>query len=284
MKNNSSFPHPVLGVNCGVLPDLTDDDFTYDDPSIDGEDYVYTFHLKQGNKQISQYLTDDQPKAEFVCEVDCKETLYKQCHRSQDGNFVIRLKRTEVTGHIDFSFCIVTKYRIPEYSNSGFNVDYNTGTTRPSFDLGKGSVLVLYPSWSHNVTLEFRDKPAKNAFIQMVKTNNKDVEINIENDLIDIELPESMFGDYITYNSSEYFGVFLSSLVLSALIKGILNLNEGSGKLWADSIVHIFENDANKYRGLSLDNPQDAVDIATLMLSTSEGSPFKLMFNNLASL
>ena len=56
MKANSSFPHPVLGINKGLLPDLEEDALTI--VSIEEQDdyYVYTFNLKQENKQIKQYI------------------------------------------------------------------------------------------------------------------------------------------------------------------------------------------------------------------------------------
>lgn len=43
MKANSSFPHPVLGINKGLLPDLEEDALTI--VSIEEQDdyYVYTF-------------------------------------------------------------------------------------------------------------------------------------------------------------------------------------------------------------------------------------------------
>ena len=69
MKATSSFPHPVLGVNKGVLPDLEDDNLTVTQTESDS-DYIYTFVLKQGNSQIQFYL--DQGYATYVCIIDCQ--------------------------------------------------------------------------------------------------------------------------------------------------------------------------------------------------------------------
>ena len=54
MKANSSFPHPVLGINKGVLPDLEEDALSVASIEEQDEYYVYTFSLKQDNKQIKQ--------------------------------------------------------------------------------------------------------------------------------------------------------------------------------------------------------------------------------------
>ena len=50
MKNNSSFPHPVLGVNHGVLPDLEGDALMLTSVSETEDSYIYVFVLKQNNE------------------------------------------------------------------------------------------------------------------------------------------------------------------------------------------------------------------------------------------
>ena len=46
MKNSSSFPHPVLGVNHGVMPDLEDDALQLTSISEMDDAYIYVFTLK----------------------------------------------------------------------------------------------------------------------------------------------------------------------------------------------------------------------------------------------
>ena len=57
MKNNSSFPHPVLGINHGVMPDLEDDALQLVSVDETEDTYVYTFALKQYNTVIWRKLT-----------------------------------------------------------------------------------------------------------------------------------------------------------------------------------------------------------------------------------
>lgn len=73
MKINSSFPHPVLGVNKGVMPDLEDDALQLVSIDETSDTYVYNFALKQNNDQITQYITEK--RAKYVCEVDCVRTF-----------------------------------------------------------------------------------------------------------------------------------------------------------------------------------------------------------------
>ena len=75
MKNNSSFPHPVLGVNHGVMPDLEDDALQLTSVSETVDTYIYTFTLKQGNANIARYI--EEKHAEYICEIDCVKTFYK---------------------------------------------------------------------------------------------------------------------------------------------------------------------------------------------------------------
>ena len=51
MKINSSFPHPILGVNKGVLPDLDDNSLKVVDISERDDYFVYKFELFHQNAQ-----------------------------------------------------------------------------------------------------------------------------------------------------------------------------------------------------------------------------------------
>ena len=151
MKANSSFPHPVLGINKGVLPDLEEDALSVASIEEQDEYYVYTFSLKQDNKQIKQYITENH--AQYICEVDCNKAFYKKIHKSQTPVITVPIKKTDVVGHIDFSFFVVTTVGFPNYSNADFNPDYRDPETgkMPKFSLEKGAVLVMFPQWSDNV-------------------------------------------------------------------------------------------------------------------------------------
>ena len=55
--------------------------------------------------------------------------------------------------------------------------------------------------------------------------------------------------------------------------------------VWADSIKALMENMPDKYQGLDIEDPTEAVDIATIMLSNTEyGSPYDLLFMSIKNL
>lgn len=287
MKTNSSFPHPVLGINKGILPDLEDNALEVVKIEDKGDFYEYTFRVNQSDAQISRYISENM--AEYICEVDCNRTFYKAVHRSSDSTIVVPIKKTDVVGHINFSFFVVTTKIMPKYSNPKFNPDYRDLDTgkMPSFYLEKGAVLVMFPQWSDNVNTRFNNKPELNAFIQVVKSKRQeqDVFIDLGDDIINIELPEDMYYDFLNYNREQYRGLFYTSLVFNALVKGILNIEKNDGLMWVDSIKAIIDSMPDKYQGLSLEDPADAVDIATIMLSNHEyGSPYDLLFMSVNNL
>ena len=286
MKNNSSFPHPVLGVNHGVMPDLEDDALQL--VSVDETEYtyVYTFALKQYNTQIARYI--EEKRAEYICEVDCVRTFYKDTIHSFEPEIKVELKKSNVVGHVDFYFYIVTKSGIKNYTNR-FNDDYRDLETgeMPSFVLDTGAVLVAFGKHSDDITTRFNNKPDIRSFIQVVKRqdNEKNVEITLTDDTINIELPVDMFTVFLSYNQKEYRGIFYTSLVFNALVKGILNIEKKDGATWADSIKALMELTPDKYKGLSLEDPADAVDIATQMLTNNAyGSPYDLLFDSINNL
>lgn len=286
MKNNSSFPHPVLGINHGVMPDLEDDALQLVSVDETEDTYVYTFALKQYNTQIARYI--EEKRAEYICEVDCVRTFYKDTIRSFDPEFKVELKKSSVVGHVDFYLYVVTKCAFPKYTNR-FNDDYRNLETgeMPSFNLDTGAVLVAFGKHSDDITTRFNNKPDLRSFIQVVKRqdNEKNVEITLTDDTINIELPVDMFTLFLSYNQKDYRGIFYTSLVFNALVKGILNIEKKDGATWADSIKALMELSPDKYKGLSLEEPADAVDIATQMLTNNAyGSPYDLLFDSINNL
>ena len=286
MKNNSSFPHPVLGINHGVMPDLEDDALQLVSVDETEDTYVYTFALKQYNTQIARYI--EEKRAEYICEVDCVRTFYKDTIRSFDPELKVELKKSSVVGHVDFYFYVVTKCAFPKYTNR-FNDDYRNLETgeMPSFNLDTGAVLVAFGKHSDDITTRFNNKPDLRSFIQVVKRqdNEKNVEITLTDDTINIELPVDMFTLFLSYNQKDYRGIFYTSLVFNALVKGILNIEKKDGATWADSIKALMELSPDKYKGLSLEEPEDAVDIATQMLTNNAyGAPYDLLFDSINNL
>lgn len=286
MKTNFSFPHPVLGVNHGVMPDLDDDALQLTSVSETDDAYIYVFALKQNNTQITRFIKEK--RAEYICEIDCVKSFYKNTIHSYEPEIKVELKKSEVTGHIDLYFYVVTTFEIPNYFTK-FNDDFRDPETgdMPFFDLDEGAVLVMFGKYSDDVNTRFNNKPDLRSFVQVVKRqdNEKNVDIVFTDETINIELPVDMFADFVSYNQKQYRGIFYTSLIFNALVKGILNIEKNDGSTWADSIKALVEMFPDKYNGLSLEEAADAVDIATIMLSNDlYGSPYDLLFKSINEL
>lgn len=286
MKTNFSFPHPVLGVNHGVMPDLDDDALQLTSVSETDDAYIYVFALKQNNTQITRFIKEK--RAEYICEIDCVKSFYKNTIHSYEPEIKVELKKSEVTGHIDLYFYVVTTCEIPNYFTK-FNDDFRDPETgdMPFFDLDEGAVLVMFGKYSDDVNTRFNNKPDLRSFVQVVKRqdNEKNVDIVFTDETINIELPVDMFADFVSYNQKQYRGIFYTSLIFNALVKGILNIEKNDGSTWADSIKALVEMFPDKYNGLSLEEAADAVDIATIMLSNDlYGSPYDLLFKSINEL
>lgn len=281
MKNNVSFPHPVLGVNDSVLPVLAPDCVKAEPIERKENNYIFKFRLHQENKRIQSYI--DCGMADYVCEVDCSRTFYTRVYAQGGPDFEIKIPYTDVDGHVDITFYIVSKVGIPAYSND-FNPDYcNDDGTNPSFFIHSGDILVLFPRMSYNVSVNIDNMFAVGSFMQIVKAADdiKTVNFNLSNDIINIELPRDMFEQYDIFNDTDYVSIVHASLVFNALVYALQNINEAEyeGKSWSDSIKFIIQTNP-MLRDLDYSDLNNAFEIATIML----GDPYRRLFDGLYSI
>ena len=284
-KNNISYPHPVLGVNKGILPDLDSDNVVFVRTETESE-YIYTFTLKQNNQQISTYINEG--FAVYVCEVDCQKTMYKDKVESKDYTFEVKIPKIAVLGHIDFTCYVITKRIMPTYRNNNFNIDYKDPETNniPSFYLENGSVLVAFDRLFDNVTLDYDKKISLTSYIQVIKGDDEveHVEFDISHDIIDIILPKKQFEEFHLHNELACLGIFATSIISNALIYAILHIEEAEGKTWADSIKIRMETD-KALANFNIYDPKEAVDIAFILLSNEKyGDPYDLLFSSINKL
>lgn len=284
MKTNSSFPHPVLGINKGILPDLEVDNLTCT-KSESSTSYEYHFNLKFNDSLILSYIKEG--KAQYACEIDCRKTLFKRKFFSSTPEFTIKLNRFEVDGHIDFSFYVQTKYGMPAYSNPHFNPDYRDKTGKlPSFSLDKGDILVMFSSFSDNVKIDLNEKMSLSSFLKIKKGESdlKHVYLELDSDIIYVQLPEEQYQLFQHYNNTDTRGVLYSSIVLNSLTEAILHIQEYTDRDWAESITKRVENES-VYKDFDVDDPKDAPKIAFTMLSNcSYGDPYDLLFKSLENI
>ena len=231
---NVSLPYPVLGIHDDVYPLLEEDCVQMADPVKTAVDYTFGIDLTQRNRDITNLVAND--KAEYACEVTCKDTFLRRCYHSKEPHFDITLDRKEVNGHIDFQCFIAAKVDMPGYTNSDFNEDYHGFT----FDLEVGDMLAVFPLAWWNTEIKFDKLYAAGSFMQIVEAADgiDKTWFNLDNDRIMIEMPHDLFVRYQRIGNS-FPEVIHSSLVYNALVYALNYLGEyqDKGKLWADSLM-----------------------------------------------
>jgi hypothetical protein len=231
---NVSLPYPVLGIHDDVYPLLEEGCVQMADPVKTAVDYTFGIDLTQRNRDITDLVAEG--KAEYACEVTCKDTFLRRCYHSKEPHFDITLDRKEVNGHIDFQCFIAAKVDILGYTNRDFNEDYYGFT----FDLEMGDMLAVFPQAWWNTEIKFDKLYAAGSFMQIVEAADgiDYTWFNLDADRIMIEMPHDLFVQYQRIGNS-FPDVIHSSLVHNALVYALCNLGEyqDKGKLWADSLM-----------------------------------------------
>ena len=203
------------------------------DPVKTAVDYTFGIDLTQRNRDITNLVAND--KAEYACEVTCKDTFLRRCYHSKEPHFDITLDRKEVNGHIDFQCFIAAKVDMPGYTNSDFNEDYHGFT----FDLEVGDMLAVFPLAWWNTEIKFDKLYAAGSFMQIVEAADgiDKTWFNLDDDRIMIEMPHDLFVQYQRIGNS-FPEVIHSSLVHNALVYALSYFGEyqDKGKLWTDSL------------------------------------------------
>lgn len=269
--NDISLPYPVLGVNDDVYPLLEDDCIQMSDPQKDAKEYTFKVVLSQKNEKITELIADG--KAEYACEVTCKDTFLRRCFCSEKPVFNIVLSRREVNGRINFNCFIAVKEPILGYTNKGFNEDYKGFT----FDLEKGDLLAIFPSAAYNTNIKYEKLFAAGSFMQIVEAS-EDVDktwFNLDEERILIELPHDLYVQYQKVGNA-FPEIIHSSLVHNALVYALSNLSlyYEKEKKWADCLMQrMQEPELEKYS--DLDDMYNVFKAADIILQ----DPYKRMLD-----
>ena len=271
---NVSLPYPVLGIHDDVYPLLEDGCLQMDDPIKTSTEYRFGITLTQNNHDIAVLIAEG--KAEYACEVTCKDTYLRRCWHSDQPRFDITIDRKEVCGHIDFQCLIVAKDSIPNYTNSNFNEDYYGF----SFDLEAGDLLAVFPLAWWNTEIKFDKLYAAGSFMQIVEAaegiEKTWFNLNDDSGRILIEMPHELFEQYQRVGNS-FPEIVHSSMVHNALVYALSNFFEykDKGKLWADSIMIRMEEP--QLQGYDLSDMSQVFQVADILLQ----DPYKRLLDSL---
>jgi hypothetical protein len=268
-------PYPVLGNFDAVYPLLTSDAVVFPVPERDENDYIFHIELNQRNQDITKLIKEG--KAEYLCEVYCKNTLLRQRYTSSEPIFDFRLGRKVVNGHVDLEFYVVLTQDI-RYTNIGFNDDF-AGLT---FDLERGNILVAFPSAWFNAKIENEKMFALGSFVKVIGADVQDLSIDFgKNEAVYIQLPRRMYEQYenTIKPDRDFKEIIISSILHDALIRIITNYNKerDDDKTWADALKRRIEGLNEKSHKTFRLRPEDAIDIADGLLQ----NPYPRLFDSL---
>lgn len=239
----------------------------------------FKIRLKQKNAEITKFIR--QGKAEYVCEINCSRTFYRECRHQASPEFEIEVPRKNVSGRIEFDMFVTVKAPIEKYHNSQFNPDYDG----EYFDMEPGDVLVAFPSASYNLDIKYDKLYAAGSFMQIANggDDNRPTWFNISGDKILIMLPPKMFKVYDERIrvQRDYNEIIHSSIVFNALVFGLYHINEQEydGKQWSESIKYRVRTES-ALKGFDITDTTRVFELAQILLD----DPYQRLFNHLCEI
>ena len=268
-------PYPVLGNYDSVYPLLEDDAVIMPVPKRDENDYIFHIELNQRNQDITKLI--QQGKAEYLCEIYCKNTLLRQKYTSSEPQFDFRIGRKSVNGHVDLEFYVVLTQDI-KYTNIGFNDDFSG----LFFDLERGNILVAFPAAWFNAKIENEKMYALGSFVKMKGADVQEISIEWGKDeAVYILLPNRMYEQYENNikPNQDFKEIIISSILYDYLVRIIQEYNEerDRGKTWSDALKRRIEETNRKYNKNFKLRSEDAFELADCLLQ----KPYSRLFDSL---
>lgn len=271
--NNISFPYPVLRIdNDDVLPTLPKDCINITAHKTETH-FQFEIRLKYDNPDITELI--NKGLAIHTCEIDCVKTVWRKSFQSKSPVFTIPIPRKDLSGNIKFSTYISVIKPIKEYSNQGFNSDYNGAT----FDMEPGDILAGFPTVLHYVDIKYDKLQAAGSFMIIHEDVGSDVtSYCFEHDKIEINLPSEMFKQYQNGIKSNFAEIMHSSLAYNALTCALYELpNCDDSLLWVQALKYRLIHEVPDAYDDEKKEIFNVPDVATKLLK----DPYRRLFNKL---
>ncbi len=270
--SNLTFPHPVLGLGKDDILGRIE----LGNPEINSlqDYYKIKVKLKYENPDLKQLIKDN--KAEFLCEVSCSNTLYRELFKNDKGKIEFQIPKKDVKGRVEFICLLVTKDNLIDYSNSKAHPDYKNYT----FELDQGDVLAYFGEFSFNADIKYEKLKAVSSFMEIVENQDlKYTYVDLKKDKIEIQLPTETYNIYrsdIISQEVKFSPIFHASIVLNALLTALYNFEEHKEYLWAKVIEYRLEND-KELKDKNFDDKENVPEIAQILL----GNPFRRLLEGM---
>ena len=265
-SNVISFPYPVLtSYGDDVIPPLSEDNVSSSMSIDENGDYVLSATCNLEDCVLTKLIADN--KAEFMMEIDCKNSFYRRSVRQSSNIFTVKLHRKNMAGRTAFNILIVAKENF-EYTSENFHPDYN----KQSFDIAY-SKLKAYSS------------------IMCIRKSDDEscteMKYLFDSDKIIVEMPQIMFDAYNQFKlDPQYTAAMHASVVQNALLTALLqeddwNSDSDDDLLWKRTIKYRVAHE-EQFEGLQLDDKENMVLIAQKLLDNPVGRMFDKFKQNVS--
>lgn len=275
--NNISFPYPVLGVNDDITPMLAEDAIVISCDRGNNKVYKLSVSLKFDNKYIENLI--NQGYATYVCEIDCVKTNLRRSVACDSPEFGFDINRKYVSGNVTLNCYVTVTKPINGYQNPGTHPDYEDA----KFDLTPGDILVGFPEYSFFADPKFDKLQSVTSFMQICKdTENEYTNFKLDDNLIYINLPVSLFDIFNSGVGLSFAEVVHSSIAQTALLGALYEINNYRNKMWAQAIIELLKNNSNLQDNYTFDDEgkliiTDHLKVAIMLLK----DPYDRMFHKL---
>lgn len=274
--NSASFPHPILGVDNSIDSYIRQfkNGMYFPLITITPEEYTITLQLEHDNADLHNLIQNNQ--AEYLFEVTCSSTLYRQSVKSSNNEFKFSINRKQVKGKVEFSCVMVAKLPIPDYKNVKSHHDYDGF----NFEIEPGDILAYFGEGSFDVNINYEKLKAVSSFMEVVKNEDlKFTNVDLNKPKIQVQLPKE---DYELYSNDsiskeqKFAPIFHSSIVLNALLIALYNFETHKGKTtWANAIEYRLNE--KEFETISIKDKENIPEIAQQLL----GNPFHRLISEL---
>jgi hypothetical protein len=269
--DNYQFPHPVL---TSQTDDISGKPF-FEEKIIEKNDcYTISINYKTNNDFLEDLITNS--LAVIICEYTCSGTVYRDSAASSGNSVSFDIQKEDVRGKVEFYNYLVAKQDIMEYSNPNAHPDYYGFT----FDIERGDVLAYFGSFSFNAAINYKKLKSVSSFLRIEeRADIKLAQFDIDGERITVRLPKKDYNVYTKHSiakKKDFVPIFHSSIVFSALIFALQNIDNHRDRMWA----HVINTrlDEVEFEGLSMDNESgDLVEIAQILL----GNPISRLLSGL---
>ncbi len=231
--NLKSYPFPVVNnendVSGRFIPEIKKEAYP--------DYYLLPYSLELTNASLMAYIKAHQ--AEFVIQISCSNTFYRQVFRSYETSGTIELPSTKLREKVEVSFYVCATADIHDYTLDGLHPDY-AGET---FSVERGDVLALggTTSFTADKTYDPLNAPIDSLFRFKPGMQKATTEVELDDDKIVVVLPEEDFILQGQAGQSNLSSIIHASVVLPVLVHAIQQLNDGKvdDHAWAERVREI---------------------------------------------